>query len=261
MKKNYLILLLASLLPACAAQIKVKTSSVQMISPEALGGFGKLELGMGSMGTSAIELTNNGAVRAPDVSTPRVISDTRIHAMGGLGLLSRVDLHFDPGAWSTLKLQILGKPYMQAKRGNFSFALLGGYAWKDEDGRGSDLDFSKDKLISVAPNIRYTLKASQWKAGALFGYRLADSVLFYFGANRYEHRYSGGFDNVSGRDGRFAGFSETQSANAGLEFSFKKAFVIRIENAYTESKIPSVAAKSTRSFYGLYLAGTFPTDK
>lgn len=207
------------------------------------------------MGTPAVELTSDGANRAPDVTTHKVIHDDRLHAQGGLGLLSRVDLHFDPGSWATLKLQILGRPFKEAKRGNFSFSMLGAYGWKDEDGSGSDLDFSKDKGISVAPNIRYTLKASQWKAGALMGYRVADSLMFYIGANHSEHRYSGGFDNVSGRDGRFAGFTEVRSANAGMEISLNKAFVIRFEDAYSVSKIPAASARSSAHFVGIYLAG------
>lgn len=229
-----------------------------MISPEAMGGFGKFELGGGVASTSAVELTSDGANRPPDTSTPKVIRDNRFFSNFGLGLFSRIDAHLDPGAWANLKVQVIGRPFKEAKRGNFSFSLLGGYAWKDEDGRGSDLDFSKDKGISVAPNIRYTLKASQWKAGALMGYRFADSMMLYVGAHHYEHRYSGGFDNVSGRDGRFAGYAEQRSGNLGLEISAGKAFVFRVEDAYTVTKIPSASARSTAHFWGVYIAGILP---
>jgi hypothetical protein len=252
-------LLLSFCLFSCAAQIKVKTPTVGLISPEALGGLGKFELGAGLSGTPALELTSNGALSSPDVSTPRVIHDSRFFVQGGLGILRRLDIYFDPGAWANAKLQLIGKPFTEAKKGNFSASLIGGFAWKNEDGRGSDLDFSKDKGISVSPNIRYTLKATQWKGGFLLGYRALDPVLFYLGGHRYEHRYSGGYDNVSGRDGRYAGRAHATSANLGLELSFGKGFVARLEDAYTVTKIPSAGARSSEHSFGFYLGGILPS--
>lgn len=249
--------LVTILLSACAAQIKIKTPTAAMISPEALGSLGKFELGGGTMKTPAVEVTADGANRPPDTENPRVIEDDRVNVQAGVGLFSRADLYFDPGAWTNLKLQLLGDPFSTAKRGNFSLSVLGGFAWKDEDGSGKDLDFSKDKGVSVAPNIRYTLKATQWKAGALAGYRLADAFLVYVGAHRQEHRYSGGFDNVAGRDGRYAGFAKVHSANLGIELALGKEFVIRVEDAYSVTTIPGSDDRSSGHFLGAYIAGVF----
>lgn len=244
------------LLSSCAAQVKLKTPSVGQISPEALGGLGKFELGAGTMGTPAIEVTPDAASIAPDQSTPKVIRDMRsLHVQGGIGILRFMDLIYDPGSYANLKLQLIGSPFAEAKAGNISLSLIGGFGWKDESGRGSDLSLTKSKGIDIAPNIRYTMKASEWKAGALAGYRLMNRFLLYLGGHYYENRYEGNFDNVSGRDGRYSGFSRARSANLGIELSFGTSFVFRLEDAYTVTEIPSASARSSGHFGGIYLAG------
>ncbi len=248
------------LLTSCAAQIKVNTPTVGAISPESLGSFGSFELGGGYTETSGTEITSDASLYAPDTTTPQIIRSGRILGQGGMGLLPGVDFYFDPHAWANLKLQLIGKNFGQAKKGNFSFSLLGGFGWKDDKGDGKSLGFT-DKQISVAPDITYTLKATQWKGGFLTGYRVADAILFYGGANYQSHHYSGTFDNFSGRDGSFSGRVITKSINLGVEFKLGTSFVVRMENAYTANYLPKYGSKSTGNFFGVYLAGVESKEK
>jgi hypothetical protein len=245
------------ILSSCAAEIKLKTPTANFISPEAMGGFGNFELASGAAQVPTVEMTDDAKNRAPDVNNPRVIENYRAFLQGGLGLLSFADIYYDPGTFITTKVQVLGDHANEAKKGNISAALFGGFAWKDETGRGTGIAVFNSKRISVAPEIRYSLKSTQWKGGALLGFRLRDNLNFYTGASYELHRYSGGFDNVSGRDGRFAGEANSRSILAGLEYSAGRRFVLRAEDAYTVTKIPAVMGKKSGHYAGLLLALRF----
>jgi hypothetical protein len=242
-------------LVGCAAQIDQKMKTAVLLSPEALGP-GVFSFGIGDQSAPIIIVTDDVVNNPPDKATSRIGRQERVLLQAGLGLTNRIEFSVDPASWLNSKIQLLGEPFSRAEGGNLSLSLLGS-VWSERiNGHGSDLDL-KSGTLTVAPDVSFNKEAFSWRGGVLLGYRLADPFLLYTGVHHQEHRYCGGFNIVNGAKGRFAGFASANSASLGLELRFGKALVIRLEDAYSLSKVPAFGVRSSQHSVGLLMAGVF----
>ena len=154
-----------------------------MISPEAQGETfaGSVELRFAATKQDEWSFTNNN-IKKPFDGERQVY---KIAGMLDLGLLKRLDfVYMDYLSGSTvgvygLKVQILGKPRKEAKRGNFSLSLFGGFGANNSTYDTSDNDFQ-----NWSTNVdKLSYQVEHHDLGLIMGYRWQDKFLQY--ANVY----------------------------------------------------------------------------
>lgn len=170
------ILILLFLVTACSSY--VRTLGTRMISPETSSGWGNGTLDVRLQSSKRDRLnfdndkTNN---KIENYSSPYSVS-----AMGELGVIKRLDLFVLPSMFLTpsllgAKVQVLGDEKKEAKRGNFSVAVMGAAGSRsDKFSSSGDLD---DLILGNVDKLE--VNTVHREIGLIAGYRWQEKFLHY----------------------------------------------------------------------------------
>lgn len=208
--KNILFLFFVT---SCASYIH--TPQNRMISPEAQGKFfsGAVDVRLSSTKEDEWAFTDNDTSKPFDGHRDVY----KISGLIDLGLINRLDfIYLDYLSGSTvgifgLKLQILGSPRSEAKRGNFSLSLFAGAGSNKDSISNSDNDLSN--LTSNVDKLEY--EVDHHDLGLIIGHRWSDQLLHY--ANAYYFH-----ENIKGEvttDGNVLDSAKFKDSQDGMIYS------------------------------------------
>jgi hypothetical protein len=183
--KKILILVLFQLISACSHVLKVPTNRTSL--PES-NGAGMAKVGLHYLGASKMEtatgMKDETVVAADDAKKGNVML-----FLGAVSPLPSLDLEYALGGDTPMyigaKWQIFGDPVSQAKAGNISFALRGGYAVGFYGGTIPPEEINSNQERQER---KYVYTGLYSNMEALIGYRILDFFIVYGGY--YKNKYA-----------------------------------------------------------------------
>lgn len=222
--KNSLLLLLIILTFASCSQVRIHSAATRFISPEATGKTlsGEIEVQVQSGTEATITLESN------EINKPMKLRNdvTPIGTGLNLGLLERVDFigygRTNGAPLYGVKVQLIGDPKAQAKKGNFSAAITAGMGSAESKFSKSELFSSEDTEASVSQSIK--------DYSVIVGYRTEDDVVLYLSAQMTNHKVDLSLESTEASlDGKKINLL---SDNLGLSVGairYEGSFVIKLE--------------------------------
>ncbi len=238
------------ILTSCASYIH--TPQNRMISPEAQGKFfsGSLDLRLAATRQDEWSFTGNDVTKPFD-------GEREVYKVSGmidLGLVNRLDVvYLDYLSGSTvgilgLKLQLLGKPRLEAKKGNFSLSVFAGF------GKNSDTFDTKDNEISNwSSNVdKLEYEISHEDLGLILGYRWGDKFLQYANAY-YFHEDIEGKVTTDGNALDKARFDDSQDGliySTGIIYDLGASWFLKFDYSHMTSRWSSTQDSTSNAING-----------
>ncbi len=223
-----------------------------MISPEAQGKFfsGSLDVRLAGTRQDEWSFTNNDTKKPFD-------GDREVYKISGmidLGLVNRLDVvYLDYLSGSTvgiigLKLQVLGSPRIEAKKGNFSLSLFAGFGANSDTFDTSDNEFSN--WSSNVDKLEYDI--SHDDLGLILGYRWGDQLLHYANAY-YFHEDINGKVTTDGNALVKAKFDDSQDGliySTGVIYDLNTSWFLKFDYSHMTSKWSSTHGSTSNAVNG-----------
>lgn len=235
--KFFTLVLLFSLV-ACSSR-SLHTPVSRMISPETQGEFGKgsVEGRISTYGRDTAKF-KNGANSAP--LDPNGMATT-LSAQGELGLLKRLDVYANPNFMLSapniygLKYQILGQGRSEAKKGNFSLTVTGGYGVQHSGDNERDLLFGSWSDQDNIKSVSHTTKHRE--VGLVSGYRWRDNLLHYVSGFYFHQDIKSKVTTNDNTvvDRKYNFIQHGMIATTGLVYYMQTGFYLKGEFAYLNS--------------------------
>lgn len=227
------LLLIALALTGCSTIIKTPINRFE--SPEVVGETLGAQFHGGWQGVTEAVITEDTYNIPINVDTPRIRSDHRPIAGGGIGLFQFLELQLRSPSLLQLKFQVLGDPFKKAKAGNVSLAWTAGYGNPEES--SSFLGSSCD------------IQEHIYDASVILGWRPTDDLLLYSSASGNWNHFSGRQTIYSGTT-NFSGWHRAKGVNLGAEVRAKNLF-LRAEGGAAEVRLNQ--SRSTQRSAGVIL--------
>lgn len=181
MKTKLVLILLASLLTACA-ELEVITSNPRVEPPETGGQARRWMLGAVSSSAHRYTATQSAAARPPDLSHPEVKHSQDFHPTGYYSATKALDLGLEinvlGGSISAMsKLQLHGEPLSESKAGNLPIAVFARLGRAAGDNKGDQSETFGAGGYPWSAEVTNTFAT----AGVSAGYRTNDWLLIYGG--------------------------------------------------------------------------------
>lgn len=244
------IIPLLFILTSCASYIH--TPQNRMISPEAQGKTfsGSIDLRLATTKQDRWSFTDNN----PNKPFDGEAEVYKISGMIDLGLVNRLDfVYLDYLSGTTvgiygMKIQLLGKTRDEAKKGNFSLSLFGGYG-ANKDSTNDDGDASQNWASNIE---KLSYRIEHHDVGIIMGYRWADQLLQYVNAY-YFHEKARGKVTTDGNILDEAKFKSTQNGmiySTGAIQDLGANWFLKFDFSHMTSKWSSTRGSTSNAFNG-----------
>lgn len=223
-------------LSGCATSVDVPLNRFE--SPEIQKHL-KIKVDAGVQKQASAVLSSDFTYYPPNTTNPRLKTDHEITGSGGLGLFDQVEIGLRVPAEITIKYQPIGDRKSDAKAGNFSLALIAGWANQSRNQTGRTLFSSTTYTID--------LKQSYTDFGLITGYRFSELLLLYGGYNRIDCNFSGTYtENTTPRN--IAGSMILNAAHLGFDIRLSTSVTLKLEGVGGNLKYNH---SQTKALYGI----------
>jgi hypothetical protein len=189
------ILFLLSLLSLISCSTNVRSLGTRMLSPESQGELGKGAIDARIQGNMNSKL--NFANDKTQNHVERGVPSYALGLAGDMGLVRKLDVYAiaplnDAAGVLGLKYQLIGESRKEAKKGNFSVSIAGGFGSSSTEATSSDLTVNGDNVKKLKTD------RDLIEGGLIAGYRWADNIVNYVNAYYVNQHVEGKVSTDSG---------------------------------------------------------------